>query len=194
MSLTQGDELLSGGGVGLEGGVVGAAGELVEAIVAELVVAGDPHMGGLAGDGEAIRQVGDGVVPELEIVEESLAFFVHGNTFPGHGRHLRLRKCYLCPATKCYRCLATNLLPMSRNGSFDFHRPTHPASGCLAMELIPCEKRFLHVGLDEVGKDPSDAVLRRWRRPIGYLGFIPWLAIAFLRLSPCAVMADQRIA
>ena len=41
---------------------MGSAGEVVEAGVAEEVVAVDELMGGLAGDAEAPREIGDGVV------------------------------------------------------------------------------------------------------------------------------------
>ena len=57
-----------------------------------LLVAVDPLMGGLAGDTEPIRQLGDRVVVQSVIFEETLSLFAHGNTSPGHGRYLRRRE------------------------------------------------------------------------------------------------------
>jgi hypothetical protein len=65
----------------------------------------NPLVGGLPADAEAFGQVADGVVVQLVVFEKPLSLFVHGNTFPGHGRHLPLlRKCYPCPENMCYRC------------------------------------------------------------------------------------------
>ena len=53
-----------------------------------LLEAVDPLIGCLPGDAETFSQFGNGVVVQLEIFEESLSLFSHGNTFPGHGLHL----------------------------------------------------------------------------------------------------------
>src|SRR3972149_3275693 len=102
------------GGIGLPGASMWPAGELVVAGAAVLLEAGDPLVGGLPGDAEAIGQIGEGVTAELEVLEEAISLFAHGNTFPGHGQPpspggsvthvlrisvtyvLRLF-CYLCP-------------------------------------------------------------------------------------------------
>jgi hypothetical protein len=107
VSFAQGDELLGDGWIGLGGRVVGSAGELDEAVLAEALKAADPLMGGLAGDGEALGQVGHGVVVELVVFEEPLAGLAHGNTFPGHG-HLLDHKvlpmsCYKVLPMSCYK-------------------------------------------------------------------------------------------
>jgi len=48
----------------------------------------DPLVGCLTGDTEPFCEFGDGVLVQLVIFEESLSLFTHGNTFPGHEKHL----------------------------------------------------------------------------------------------------------
>jgi hypothetical protein len=85
VSLAERDELVGDGGRCLGGGVVGTAGELVEAVVAKELRAADPLMGSAARDAEAIGKLRDGVEAEPVVFDEALSFFAHGNTFPGHG-------------------------------------------------------------------------------------------------------------
>ena len=111
--LAECDELLDDRWIGLPRAAMGATGLLVEAFLAVPLEAVDPFVGGPPRDAEAFGEVGDGVVAQPEILEKPLSLLAHGNTFPGHGGHLPLRKCYLCPENMCYRCLEKILLPMS---------------------------------------------------------------------------------
>jgi hypothetical protein len=69
----------------------------------------DPLVGCLTGDTEPFCEFGDGVVVQLVIFEESLSLFTHGNTFPGHGKHLLHEE--VLPMSLEF------VLPMSPNGS-----------------------------------------------------------------------------
>ena len=60
----------------------------MKAALAVLLVPLNPLMGCRAGNTETIGELGDRVLVQLIVFEESLPLFAHGNTFPGHGRHL----------------------------------------------------------------------------------------------------------
>ena len=79
----------------------------MKAALTVLLVAVDPLMGGLAGYAEAFSELGDRIVAQSVIFEESLSPFAHGNTSPGHGRYLLAWKCYPCLQTICYLCPGT---------------------------------------------------------------------------------------
>ena len=53
----------------------------MKAALTVLLVAVDPLMGCLAGYAEAFSELGDRVVAQSVIFEETLSLFAHGNTF-----------------------------------------------------------------------------------------------------------------
>ena len=78
--------------IGSPGADVRASRYLMIAILAILLETIDPPVCGVSGNSKPLSKIGNGVVVQLVVFEESLSLFAHGNTFPRHGPHLLLEK------------------------------------------------------------------------------------------------------
>jgi hypothetical protein len=64
----------------------------MKAAVAILLETVDPLISSFPGNAKSFSKLCDGVAVQLVVFETPLSLFTHGNTFPGHGLHLLIKK------------------------------------------------------------------------------------------------------